>query len=77
MAIPLSNYYRLRLMMAGWRGLEPPTSCVTGRRSNQLSYHPMINFALHIQRSEPPACPMSQRTVLTLIIRLESEPRIS
>ncbi len=28
--------------MAGWTGLEPATFCVTGRRSNQLSYHPMI-----------------------------------
>ena len=26
--------------MAGWTGLEPATFCVTGRRSNQLSYHP-------------------------------------
>ena len=27
--------------MAGWTGLEPATSCVTGRRSNQLNYHPV------------------------------------
>jgi hypothetical protein len=26
--------------MAGWTGLEPATSGVTGRRSNQLNYHP-------------------------------------
>ncbi len=26
--------------MAGWTGLEPAAFCVTGRRSNQLSYHP-------------------------------------
>ena len=26
--------------MAGRTGLEPATSCVTGRRSNQLNYHP-------------------------------------
>ena len=26
--------------MAGWRGLEPPTSGVTGQRCNQLYYHP-------------------------------------
>ncbi len=28
--------------MAGWTGLEPATFCVTGRRSNQLSYHPLV-----------------------------------
>ncbi len=27
--------------VAGWTGLEPATSCVTGRRSNQLNYHPV------------------------------------
>ena len=26
--------------MAGLTGLEPATSCVTGRRSNQLNYNP-------------------------------------
>ena len=28
--------------MAGVTGLEPATSCVTGRRSNQLSYTPNL-----------------------------------
>jgi hypothetical protein len=32
--------------MAGWTGLEPATSCVTGRRSNQLSYHPVVGRRL-------------------------------
>ena len=27
--------------MAGRTGLEPATSCVTGRRSNRLNYHPL------------------------------------
>ena len=27
--------------MAGWTRLELATFCVTGRRSNQLSYHPI------------------------------------
>jgi hypothetical protein len=29
--------------MAGWKGLEPSTSAVTGQRSNQLNYHPSID----------------------------------
>ena len=29
------------MKLAGWTGLEPATFCVTGRRSNQLSYHPV------------------------------------
>ena len=29
-----------QLLVAGVTGLEPATSCVTGRRSNQLSYTP-------------------------------------
>lgn len=28
--------------MAGWTRLELATFCVTGRRSNQLSYHPEV-----------------------------------
>ncbi len=27
------------VLKAEWTGLEPATSCVTGRRSNQLNYH--------------------------------------
>jgi hypothetical protein len=30
--------------MAGWTGLEPAASGVTGRRSNQLNYHPDGDF---------------------------------
>ena len=29
--------------MAGWTGLEPATSGLTGQRSNQLNYHPIRN----------------------------------
>jgi hypothetical protein len=28
--------------MAGWTGLEPATSGVTGQRCNQLYYHPAL-----------------------------------
>ena len=31
---------RRETKMAGLTGLEPATSCVTGRRSNQLNYNP-------------------------------------
>lgn len=29
-------------LLAEWTGLEPATFCVTGRRSNQLSYHSRV-----------------------------------
>ena len=29
--------------MAGWTGLEPVASAVTGRRYNQLNYHPALS----------------------------------
>jgi hypothetical protein len=32
------------LCMAGTTGLEPATSAVTGQRSNQLSYVPLLLF---------------------------------
>ena len=31
--------------MAGWTGLEPAASAVTGLRSNQLNYHPLRGIA--------------------------------
>ena len=30
--------------MAGWTGLEPAASGLTGRRYNQLNYHPETDF---------------------------------
>jgi hypothetical protein len=50
--LPKSPYSELKAMgatepnslkrMAGPTGLEPATSCVTGRRSNQLNYGPTL-----------------------------------
>ena len=37
----IENYYQ---MGAGVTGLEPATSCVTGRRSNQAELHPLIQW---------------------------------
>ena len=31
--------------LAGWTGLEPAASAVTGQRSNQLNYHPLRGLA--------------------------------
>ena len=39
--------------VAGWTRLELATSCVTGRRSNQLNYHPLIFEALVRQFLSP------------------------
>ncbi len=36
------------LFFAGAKGLEPSTYCVTGSRSNQLSYAPRFNFEFPI-----------------------------
>jgi hypothetical protein len=33
------------LELAGWTGLEPAASAVTGRRYNQLNYHPRLSPA--------------------------------
>ena len=33
---------RFVLLEAGWTGLEPATSAVTGQHSNQLNYQPNI-----------------------------------
>ena len=36
------DFFLIRSSFAGWTGLEPATSCVTGRHSNQLNYHSKI-----------------------------------
>lgn len=37
----IANQPFLFFKVAGWTRLELATSCVTGRRSNQLNYHPL------------------------------------
>jgi hypothetical protein len=39
------NLVGFQHLAAGWTGLEPAASGVTGRRYNQLNYHPMIQFS--------------------------------
>ena len=39
------------LQMAGVTGLEPATFCVTGRRSNQLSYTPLGEYSYKQQKN--------------------------
>ncbi len=40
--------------MAGWTGLEPAASGVTGRRYNQLNYHPLRDcFSIYLRRRSP------------------------
>ena len=36
--------------LAGWTRLELATFCVTGRRSNQLSYHPGWERRANVER---------------------------
>jgi hypothetical protein len=45
--------------VAGWTGLEPAASGVTGRRSNQLNYHPKGTF-----NSGPPSRAAFRRTTV-------------
>ncbi len=35
----------MRRLFAGWTGLEPATSAVTGQHSNQLNYQPKENLS--------------------------------
>ena len=41
-----------RVKLAGATGLEPATSCVTGRRANQLNYAPAYNAGLILSGSD-------------------------
>ena len=49
----------LLLDLVGSSGLEPPTSRLSGVRSNQLSYEPMIKLIFLIKIRQPPTLPGS------------------
>ena len=42
----------MRRLLAGRTGLEPAASGVTGRRYNQLNYHPVSGGGLHTTANE-------------------------
>ena len=55
------------MQVAGWTGLEPAASGVTGRRSNQLNYHPKGNFdGLRKFKVQSDICVTSLRSHFTL-----------
>jgi hypothetical protein len=58
--------------MAGTTGLEPATSDVTGRRSNQLNYVPAFADFLNVARSSHPTKRPSQHVHLNLGITCEN-----
>ena len=48
---PLTKYYSLFAKQMGLSGLEPPTSRLSGVRSNQLSYKPISSGSLLLSRA--------------------------
>ena len=55
-AFPPSDRFFCQWVLMGFSGLEPPTSRVSGVRSNRLSYKPMciISNTLHVLQYFPP-----------------------
>ena len=45
--------YFFKIIMAVRTGLEPATSCVTGRHSNQLNYRTAMHALVGLQGLEP------------------------
>ena len=64
------------LSLAGRTGLEPATSGVTGRRSNQLNYRPRHKLKKNIKRNDLPACPDSSGTCRDVLTNRLSAPII-
>ena len=44
------DFKKRAVQVAGWTGLEPAASALTGQRSNQLNYHPPINRLFVVYR---------------------------
>ena len=60
--------FRLRKFLVGPSGLEPPTSCLSGTRSNLLSYEPLwLHLVLEIEEGS--------RSILFLYVSTELSSR--
>ena len=46
----LSSLFESKSLSADWTGLEPATSAVTGRHSNQLNYQSFTNFSIRMTK---------------------------
>ncbi len=57
-------YETKKKRVAGTTGLEPATSDVTGRRSNQLSYVPAMSLDNQIVTRTPPVHQIARRGIL-------------
>ena len=68
--LPSSDYPRKRLgsfKPVGLSGLEPPTSRLSGVRSNQLSYKPSYNSGSHLLSHTVSSAVPSAAQVLTFV----------
>ena len=59
-------FERKRKKLAGTTGLEPATSDVTGRRSNQLSYVPLLYSPKNVGHSQNTIADASTNRILTI-----------
>ena len=68
--LPSSDYLRKKLgsfKPMGLSGLEPPTSRLSGVRSNQLSYKPSYNSGSHLLSHTVSSAVPSAAWVLTIV----------
>ncbi len=64
-----------RRYVAGWTGLEPAASGVTGRRYNQLNYHPRRTTLLFLFSRSPLTTSRSFPNAVTSLARLSVCPK--